>query len=190
MKKVLYFDCETSGTDPKKNAIIQLAGMIEIDGEVKESFNFKIKPFPTDEIESAALAVNKITQQEMEGYPDPKEAYRQIVALFGKYVDKFDKTDKFIVCGYNVRFDIDFLKEFFEKNGDSYLFSWLGPQKDPLPVFSYLRAIGAIDSPDAKLGTICKVLKIELDAHDALEDIVATKKVIERLDEILAGVKF
>lgn len=44
MIKILFFDCETTGIDPKKNAIHQLSGIMDIDGIIKETFDYKIKP--------------------------------------------------------------------------------------------------------------------------------------------------
>ena len=57
MKK-LYFDCETTGLDPIKNDIIQIAGVIEIDGHNMVDFNFKSKPFNWDAIETKALEIS------------------------------------------------------------------------------------------------------------------------------------
>jgi DNA polymerase III epsilon subunit-like protein len=36
LKKTLYIDTETTGTDPAKHGLIQLACIAEIDGEVAE----------------------------------------------------------------------------------------------------------------------------------------------------------
>jgi uncharacterized protein YprB with RNaseH-like and TPR domain len=35
---ILFIDIESTGLDPKRNGIIQIAGIIEINGEVKEKF--------------------------------------------------------------------------------------------------------------------------------------------------------
>jgi len=190
MIKKIYFDCETTGTNPIKNGIIQIAGIIEINNEEMRSFNIKIKPFESDVIEQEALDISGITLENIKGFEDPKTAYNSIVNLFDNYIDKYDKYDKFIVCGYNVRFDIDFLKEFFIKNGNDYLFSYFGKPKDPFPVIQYLSAIGKIDSVNNKLSTICEYFKIDIrNAHDAMADIRATKSLIEKLDKILIDIK-
>ncbi len=185
MQKILYFDCETTGTDPVKHDIIQLAGVIEIDGKIAEEFNFKIRPLNFESIDQRALDVNGITTDQLKEYPEAREVYGQIIALFSKHVNKYARADKFVVCGYNVQFDIEFLKNFFEKNGDPYLFSWLGVRKDPMPVLNYLKSIGQFEAENLKLATVCKVWGIEIDAHDAMSDIKATKAVIEKLDGIL-----
>lgn len=40
--KVVFFDLETTGTLVNKHGIHQISGMIVIDGEVKETFDFKV----------------------------------------------------------------------------------------------------------------------------------------------------
>ena len=49
-KKILWVDTETTGTDPGKNGIIQLAGVLEINGQEISSFDYKIRPFAEDVI--------------------------------------------------------------------------------------------------------------------------------------------
>ena len=44
MNKIFYFDTETTGLDPKRHDIIQLAYIVEINGEVKEEGEFKLQP--------------------------------------------------------------------------------------------------------------------------------------------------
>lgn len=66
--KRCYIDVETTGTNPAKHGIIQLAGKIVIDGVEKNSFDFKMKPFPGQEVEEEALKVTGTTREMIEGY--------------------------------------------------------------------------------------------------------------------------
>jgi DNA polymerase III epsilon subunit-like protein len=50
--KYIFLDTETTGTDPVKNGIIQLSGIIVVpdvlaDG-AEEKFDLKMQPFPAD----------------------------------------------------------------------------------------------------------------------------------------------
>lgn len=132
--KTIYFDVETTGLNPVKNDIIQMAGMIEIDGEIKEKFNYKMQPFSYENIMQSALDTHGISVETIKTYAEPRTVYREMISLFNKYIDSFNKADKFVVCGYNVRFDIDFLSQFFRKNNDNYLFAYFGAVKDPFPI--------------------------------------------------------
>jgi len=188
MVKKLYFDCETTGLSAIKNGIIQIAGIIEINNEEVRSFNMKIKPFASDIIKQEALDISGITLEDIKEFEDPKTAYNNIVTIFDRYVDKYDRNDKFLVCGYNVRFDIDFLKEFFVKNGNDYLFSYFGQIRDPLPVIQYLSSMGKINTINNKLSTMCEYFGIDIkNAHDAMADIKATKSLIKKIDKTFSG---
>ena len=183
--KIFYVDTETTGIDCTKNGIIQISGMIEIDGEVKEKFNFKLKPFIRDEINDEALEVSHTTKEMLESYDDPEIIYSGLIKILEKYCNKFDKNDKFLVAGYNVRFDVDFLRMFFIKCGDHYFGSWFKWELvDPMPILHFMGAMGWINLENYKLSTVCQYLGIELDAHDAFNDISATRDVIKRIDII------
>ena len=119
--KLLFFDLETTGTNPGKHGIHQISGQIVIDGIVKESFDFHVQPNPKAIIEDEALAVAGVTREQIAQYPPMATVYAQFVAMLGKYVDKFNKKDKFFLVGYNnAAFDNQFLRGFFLQNADKY----------------------------------------------------------------------
>lgn len=184
--KVLYFDTETTGLDKDKNGLIQISGIIEIDGVVTDSFNFKIAPFEKDIIEPDALKVNKTTIEEILTYPKPNIVYSQLLQLFDKYIDKYNKDDKFFPAGYNIKFDLEFLSSFFKKNNNLYFGSycnWHGI--DGLSLVHYMEYLGGLKLKNYKLGTLCEYFDIQLNAHDANEDITATRELILKIKEKL-----
>lgn len=67
--KALFFDLETTGTYPGKHGIHQMSGMIVIDGEIKETFDYKVRPNPKAEILDEALAVAGVTREQILAYP-------------------------------------------------------------------------------------------------------------------------
>ena len=178
MRKILYIDSETGGTNPEKSALIQLSGIIEIDGIEKEKFNFYIKPFENSEVNEEALQVQNRTFEEL------KE---------DKYVNKYDKSDKFLVSGFNVNFDVNMLKAFFVRNHNPFLFSYIESPTfalDPMLIITFLQMANIIPKlENNKLGTLCKYFNIDFQAHDSLEDIVATKKLIKKIVSILETCK-
>lgn len=94
-RKTLYLDVETTGLDPVKNGLIQLACLVDINGEVVEEKNWLIRPFETDVIDDKALEVNGRCKTELPGYPSPEVVYNEIIEFFETYVNKFIRTDKF-----------------------------------------------------------------------------------------------
>jgi DNA polymerase-3 subunit epsilon len=182
MKKVFFFDTETTGLDCKKQDIIQLAYMIEIDGEIKEEGSLYTQPFNYDTIQQEALNTNKLTVEQLKAFPSPSVTFMQLKRVLNKYIDKFNKLDKFSPAGYNVNFDVGFLREFFFKNKDKYYGSYFDYHLlDPIPVLHLLEYKGLIKLPNYKLVTVCEYFNINIDAHEALSDIKATRQVIQKL---------
>ncbi len=183
MSKILYFDTETTGTNHLNHGIIQIAFILEIDGEVVEEKDIKMQPFKDDIIDPEALEVNQITKEQIKTFQDPITSYTQILKVFDEHINKFDRSDKFFPAGFNVKFDTDFLGEFWKKASRSKygLGSYCNWRRiDPLPVLYFLVESGNLDLENYKLGTVCKHFGIKLDdAHDALADIRATIKLIK-----------
>ena len=182
MNKIFYFDTETTGLDPRKHDIIQLAYIVEINGEVKEEGEFRLQPMDYDTIEKGALEVNKTTIEQLKTYPQPKLVHGQIVNLLDKYVDKYNKQDKFLPAGFSVKFDMDMFRAFFFKNNHKYFGSYFGYYMlDPVPFLMFWEYKGLIKLDSYKLVDVCKYFDIKIDAHDALSDIKATRELIHKL---------
>jgi len=185
-RKTLYFDVETTGTDPDRHALIQLACLVDINGEVVDEQSWRIKPFEGDKYNQEALDVTGVTLDELKSYPEPKRIYGEVVSFFGKHIDKYERNDKFYPAGYNCKFDLEFLATFFVKCGDQYFGSWQNWRAiDPLPWLYRLDWLGKISLPDYKLVTVCNHFGIELgdQAHDAKADVRATRELIKLLVE-------
>lgn len=179
IEKVLYMDEETTGTDPVKNDVIQLAAIVEINGKVMERFNMRCQPFDYDAISQEALDVNGLTVEQLRTFPEPIELYKALTGVMGKYIDKYDRTDKFTPAGQRVGFDADFLKAFFEKCGDKYYGSWLNWRHvDLLAVVRFLRYAGVLEIENDKLETVAAHFGITFDAHDAMADIETTRNLL------------
>ncbi len=179
--KLFFCDCETSGVDPKRNAVLQISGIISCGG-LGEQFTLRVKPFEGDVIEKEALDANKLDPtQGME----PKEAHRELVKILGRYIDKYNKCDKFFFIGYNVSFDNQFLREFFSKCGDKYFGSYFwNPALDVMSLALAKLMPKRFAMENFKLPTVAKALSIEFDldkAHGAEYDVQKTKEMFDKL---------
>ena len=188
--KLLYFDLETTGVKYWKHGIHQFSGIIEIDGEIKETFNFKIKPNPKALIEAEALAVRGVTEEQIKTYPEMTVVHKQLTTMLSKYVDKYAKQDKFFLVGYNsAYFDENFLRAFFEQNGDAYFGSWFWAGSLDVMVL----ALEALKHKrhlmkDFKLMTVAREFGITIDEsklHDAVYDVMLTREVYLAITEDL-----
>lgn len=182
--KLVFFDLETTGTNPGKHGIHQISGQIVIDGAVKESFDFHVQPNPRAMIEDEALKVGGVTREQILAYPPMQQVYQEFVAMLGKYVDKFNKKDKFFLVGYNnAAFDNQFLRGFFLQNGDVYFGSWFWSNSiDVMVLASAYLATRRPEMENFKLSTVAKTLGIVVNddsLHDAMYDIELTKAVFD-----------
>lgn len=185
--KLFFIDTETTGLDPQKNGIIQIGGIIEIDGKEKEHINLLVRPFSDDIIDEKALEVNKTTKEKIANFPSPREVYQNLTKTMLKYISKYDRSDKFHFIGYKSCFDDDFLRAWFKKNGDDYFGSYFF--YPPIDVMN-MAAIHFIETrsnfANFKLMTVAQAIGIEIDedkAHDAMYDIEITKKLFYKLIE-------
>jgi len=126
---------------------------------------------------------------------------RKFVKILDAYVDPFDKRDKMIIMGYKVGFDSDFLRAAFKRmGGDMAKYGFgsrfvSGCQVDVSSLVGVLVAYHGLRLLNYKLSTVCEHFKIPLDAHDALNDIRATRALYgkifgilsNRYDEIISG---
>jgi len=182
--KNIYLDVETSGLNPTKHSIIQLSGLIEIDGEVVEEFDYKIQPFPGETVSKSSLEICNITVADLITYPKPDVVYHEFCSLLAKYADKFNKQDKFFLIGYNSRFDDEFLRSFFSKNGDEYYGSWFWwPSIDVAVMAAILTKEQRHKFPNYKLETLAKYFNIAIEGnlHNAVTDCKITRNLYKSL---------
>lgn len=182
--KLMFFDLETTGTNPARNGIHQISGQIVIDGKKVEDFDFHVQPNPKAVIEEQALSVAGVTREQVLAYPSMGEVYKQLVAMLGKYVDKFNKKDKFFLVGYNnSAFDNQFLRGFFLQNGDNYFGSWFWANTiDVMVLATAYLAERRPEMENFKLSTVAKFLGVAVSddsLHNAFYDIELTKAIYE-----------
>ena len=187
--KLVFFDLETTGTNPGKHGIHQISGQIVIDGVIKETFDFHVQPNPKALIEDEALKVGNVTREQILAYPPMQQVYQEFVSMLGKYVDKFNKKDKFFLVGYNnAAFDNQFLRGFFLQNGDVYFGSWFWANSiDVMVLSSAYLATRRPDMENFKLSTVARTLGVDVQSeslHDAMYDIELTKAVFDIITKI------
>ena len=186
--KILWLDVETTGTDYKIHDIWQLAYIIEIDGVVVEECEMLIRPDNMDAIDDKALEIGGITREELEKIDyNIADAVADLKKSWAKFIDRYDRDDKFVIVGYYVNFDAQFLREMFVKAGDRYgIGSWCFSCL--LDVSSFVAiAVGKFGFrfENHKLETVCEKLKIPLEkAHDSMQDIRATRALYNMLGEL------
>jgi len=162
--------------------------MVEIDGVVVEKIDIKLRPFPGAPIEQEALDACGVTLEQIMGYQSQEAGFKQFREVLRKYVDRYDKTDKFYLVGYNNgKFDNEFLVRLFERNKDTMFYSYFwGNYLDVVVLASQLLIDERVDMPSFKLHRVARTLGIEVDEeklHDALYDVELTRELYNRITD-------
>lgn len=190
--KLLYLDTETTGlTD--NSAIVQIAGAIEIDNEVVEWFNIRCKPHKGADISESALKTIGFTIEELNQEQESEEALKELEEIFSKYVDRYNKNDKLIMICHNFPFDFRMLYNFYNRLNNRFMGSFIDFKLNvcTLNLVKSLQVMGVLPIlENNRLETWCKHFNVSLEnAHDALEDIRATREVYKNIAKVLEKAK-
>jgi len=184
MDGLIFFDLETSGLDPKKNEIIQLAAIHAPTGDELE---IKLK-FDMSRAEKEALKVCGYRKKDWKDAISQREG----ALLFNEFLSKHKSVNKVskrgnnykvaMLAGYNVlAFDKLFITEWFKRE-DIFL------QADYRMYDFYPMIMFTIPCmTDYRLENVCNELELpKRKAHDALEDVRMTIDVAAVVfDELL-----
>lgn len=181
----LWLDGETTGLDPLKNDIVQLACIPVLNGvEQQVTFNQYCQPIDYNEIDPGALAVNGLTVEFLRKQQSAETMVNNLVVFARNF------GVKFTIAGYNVGFDKDFLAALFKKvnREHDFLEIFTGDIRDTMKRAKVLK--NQLPTPNIKLATLAGHFGIAINAHDALSDIAATIQVDKFLSDMLGEVEF
>lgn len=171
-KTIVVFDTETTGLETNKDDIIQLSAVKMINGIIIEKFDHYIK---TDkEITQEAFNTHKISKEFLE---QNGELNRVVYQMF------IDFIKESVLIAHNLKFDYDFIDENFKRSNISYdisnhiMYDSLDLARRVFP-----------KSPNHKLKYLCKsLLNYEFVAHNSLEDVKATAKLLTLINEHISN---
>lgn len=189
--RFMWIDTETTGIDTRDSAAFQVACVLVDNGQFVCERCFFLNPLSeTIKYHEGAGAVHGYSEERIKAFPPEKEQVPKIAEFFAEARDFWkkdgSKTEKMIIAGYNVSFDVEHLKALFERNGcrlEDYFLSVIAD------VFLQVKKAGVQKAlpylPDRKLGTVAKHLGVNLEnAHNALADIKATREIALKLHKM------
>lgn len=190
LRKMLWLDTETTGLNPNKNGVIQIAALYE-EGKIPYYEN---TPYVFNELSNAlgckidkeTLRLNGHKKKKIKKYQDSSDTFNHFISFLEDRVNPYDKEDKITVMGYNVKFDLEMLHGWAKREKFDYLGSYLDWRVVDVLVIArneWLMGRMPSDPENFKLGTICKVYGIPEPDHDALTDIKATRELYFKMIE-------
>jgi DNA polymerase III epsilon subunit-like protein len=190
---ILVIDCETTSDNPKTGRIIQLAAQLYSNGELKQQFNEKIKQDPQESnfsIDLGAMKVNKTKLSQLKCNTNPEW---KVVEMFVDWLLVINEQYSNIqLLGHNFSgFDLQFIKEMFERNSVVGLNSVL-PHRvlDTSAIGLFLNSIGVLNIEKFNSTNLFKELGVNVkkeDLHDALVDCSATYSAFLKMQELVKG---
>lgn len=176
MANYLYLDVETTGLNPQRHDVVQIACIPVIKGKRCDPFNQYCQPLNYDSVEQDAVKVHGITIDRMRSF----QTSERCLDRFIDYIDSFKV--QFKISGYNINFDRSFVGAWFNKHGRSDDYRRLF-HTDVHDVMRRAKAVKTLNKPKSfKLVDVCALFNIDIsNAHDALCDIRATIDVDEKI---------
>lgn len=178
----IFYDVETTGENPRKHSIHQIAGLVEVDDMVQEKFNIYSRPHPNAILEPAALNVSGVTEEQILSYPSMTDAKNNFCRILAKYINRYDKNQKAYLVGFNNRgFDDRFLRMWFTLCDDQFFGSWFwSDSRDTLVLASEYLESRRTSMPNFQLHTVAETLGIPVEEsklHDARYDVELTRQI-------------
>ncbi len=172
---VVLFDVETTGLNPQRDRVIEIAA-IRVTGNGRQEFATVVRPDPVPRLDPQITKITGITQRDVEAGMDSAAAFLKLA----NWLD-----DGPVIVGHNVPFDIGFLDAELERHD---LPPWIGDFVCTRALATFLGkgipALNRAGNPytSYQLQHVCQALGVELDgAHRALNDLAATEQCLLRL---------
>lgn len=186
--RFLWIDTETTGLEVTDSAAFEVAMILVDSGKFICSRCFFLNPLSeTIKYHEEAGKVHGYSENDIRSFPAESEQVQKIASFLKDarelWMKDGSKTEKMIVVGYNVGFDIKHLKALLERNGFYYGDYFSDVVAD---VFLQVKKAGEMRIlpylKNRKLATVAEHLGIDIGkAHDALSDIKATREVAKSL---------
>lgn len=185
---ILFIDSETTGLDPKRNTIIEIAARIDVDGVTLDRFSVKLFN-PQTVTNLGALKVNNTKLASLLSNKPEAEAIMTFVDWLLTVKEKVQGD--IVLCGQNPGFDLRFLLEVLNKYGIEGLDSIIGYKTlDTYGLALALVECGKLKTENNKLSLIdiAKALNVDMTVnipHTAIGDVEIVAEVLYKILAIM-----
>ena len=182
INKILFIDTETGGLDPLEHSLLSVAFAVWDNGEITNAKEFLINDGVLN-VTSKALEINGININE-----HSKIALKSNFAIseIKNFLNQnFELDEKITLCGHNILFDINFFKNFWNKNEGNYNARFSHRYVDTASILFFLSLINKLPENSNSSENAFDLFGISIDKrHSALGDVLGTAKLFNCLIEL------
>jgi DNA polymerase III epsilon subunit-like protein len=169
--EVLVIDVETTGFDPCRHACIELgAVLLDLNLRPVQEFSSLVAPWAGFIAEPASMAINKISVEELHVAPPIPD----VVEHFNKTFNL--QTRKPLLAGWNVWFDVEFLRSLYARAGRTWPFSHR--LLDVQSIVTFHAAFASVSQEEVVRKTFA-----ERQRHRAVNDAFHTSRILHNMAE-------
>lgn len=161
---ILFLDVETTGTNPNKHSMIEVAARLDIDGKTIDKFTKKFFNATNTTIDLGALKVNNTKLNDLVKFPAE-------IAEIANFVDwllglQSQVQGPIVVCGQNVQFDVNFIKATLAKYNVEGVEQIIGYKHiDTYSIALALKEAGILKTDKTNLSAIAKALGVDVSQY-------------------------
>lgn len=175
--KYVAIDIETTGAEGDVADVIQI-GAITLNEDLSFAEEFMVVIKPTSNYrDPKAMEVNKISEEVLE------MALTNDVALdkFEQFCFSTSGSDRPLLAAWGTYFDVTFLRAYYKRIGRKWPFSYRCLDLKSIAIWEVSKRDG--DTASGGVETFLNLLGLEFEgnAHDALDDIRNTLRIIQNL---------
>lgn len=185
---ILFIDTETTGQNPNRNTLVEIAARLDVDGKTVDKFETKLFN-PKSVTHLGALKYNGLKLDDLTKMPVEIEGLMKFLDWLLTLQDKYKGT--LYICGQNVGFDIRFIWAALSKYDIEGLDDIMGFKVlDTFGLALALHQVGKLQTKDNKLSLsdIAEGLGINLSGrnlHTAMADVDLVAEVLYKLLELM-----
>ena len=182
---VVWCDVETTGLEPINSGAFEIAMIIYRGGVVLAEKVFLLNPLDDEVLyHEGAYKAHGVLKETIESYPPISEIVPEIAEFLELYMLG---DEKLVFAGYNCGFDYGHISATFFRGGGFQMSDYFNGKM--IDVFEKVKKAQELKilpkTPNQKLPTMTKALGIpHSDAHSALSDIKATRRLYETIYSI------